>query len=251
MRNPFSFFFKCYAVNIPSHLLQSIRVYQALMEAGFKMYISPDQEEAFKYIQKHFYANYSLNKNNICFIENISISHSCPEVRIGNISMPLLFPNSLFRKCRNLWNKKRSSSIFFSGLVDEKRRNVINKFKDIAPKNISIEIKSSNNGRVFPKKIWDPDYYNVLSSREFALVPNGDFVWTYRFFEAVLCGAIPIIEEECKHYQGFYYYSMNGNNAEIVWKQSIVEHNYQMARKILTISRQQLRSEAFRQITKK
>ena len=37
-------------------------------------------------------------------------------------------------------------------------------------------------------------YWDMMQRAKYVLCPDGDFVWTYRFFEAVACGAIPIIE---------------------------------------------------------
>jgi hypothetical protein len=37
-------------------------------------------------------------------------------------------------------------------------------------------------------KAWHDDYSTEMSRAEFVIRPNGKFVWTYRFFEAILCG---------------------------------------------------------------
>jgi hypothetical protein len=72
----------------------------------------------------------------------------------------------------------------------------------------NIRIIFTSKGRNFPEKAWDSEYYDELLCSQFVLCPNGDFVWTYRFFEAIMCGAIPIIEDRCDIYEGFYFYDM-------------------------------------------
>lgn len=38
---------------------------------------------------------------------------------------------------------------------------------------------------VFQKKSWDTEYYDILSQSKFVICPSGDFIWSYRFFEAI------------------------------------------------------------------
>jgi hypothetical protein len=42
---------------------------------------------------------------------------------------------------------------------------------------------------------FNPSYFGVLRRSRFALCPAGDKPWSLRLFEAVLCGAIPIVED--------------------------------------------------------
>jgi hypothetical protein len=57
------------------------------------------------------------------------------------------------------------------------------------------QVKYSPTGRSIQKNtgLYDYSYYDRMMSSRFALAPDGDFAWTYRFLEAIMCGAIPII----------------------------------------------------------
>jgi hypothetical protein len=42
---------------------------------------------------------------------------------------------------------------------------------------------------------FNPHFFRVLRRSRFALCPAGDAPWSNRFFEAAMCGAIPIVED--------------------------------------------------------
>ena len=73
--------------------------------------------------------------------------------------------------------------------------------------------------------------------------PNGDFVWSYRFFEATLCGAIPIIEQFCPAYEGFRYRTMEQPATVCEWHREDAEHNFTLCRTRLTLPRSELDAE--------
>jgi len=117
----------------------------------------------------------------------------------------------------------------------------IRKMAGLPTKNYSIKIGylciwSSERGRYFPIKSFDDEYFQLLSKSKFVLCPSGDYIWTYRFFESILCGAIPIVEEKCEAYEGFAFKMMNefiGNN--VVWDPEIAEYNYKLCTKRISI----------------
>jgi hypothetical protein len=56
-------------------------------------------------------------------------------------------------------------------------------------------IKKSMYGRDKNNKYEiDKDYYNTISKSKFTITPTGDCPWSYRFFEAIMCLSIPILE---------------------------------------------------------
>ena len=85
-------------------------------------------------------------------------------------------------------------------------------------------------------KAWDTKYARLLGSSRFALCPNGDFVWTYRFFEAAAAGAIPIVESHCEMYEGFSYYTMNDSIESMKWSRDTAEANAERVRSMLAAS---------------
>jgi hypothetical protein len=85
---------------------------------------------------------------------------------------------------------------------------------------------SSERGRRFPTKAWDEEYFQLLADSEHVLCPSGDYQWSYRFFEACLCGAVPIVEEASPLYDGFRYRLMTDARDAAPWSAADAEHNY-------------------------
>jgi hypothetical protein len=111
-----------------------------------------------------------------------------------------------------------------------------------------VKIILSDEGRVFPKKSWNVDYYAALLEAEFVLCPDGDFgkdgvAWTYRFFEGILCGAIPVIQNSCPAYEGFRFRTMREPLGSLVWSSEDAEFNFALALKRLTVPAVELKAE--------
>lgn len=111
-----------------------------------------------------------------------------------------------------------------------------------------VKITFSNEGRMFPHKTWNVGYYAGLLESEFVLCPDGDFgkdgiAWTYRFFESILCGAIPVIQNAAPIYEGFEFARMDRPLSELKWSQDTAEHNFRLARERLTVPADELRLE--------
>jgi hypothetical protein len=106
-----------------------------------------------------------------------------------------------------------------------------------------VVLMTSDRGWSFPTKAWDSEYFELLSSSKFVLCPDGKFVWTYRFFEAVLCGAVPIIQNECSLYEGFRYYKMSDPLDKMEWRVEDAHHNAALCHERLTIPPEALHGE--------
>lgn len=122
---------------------------------------------------------------------------------INKQQIPLTFPKYLINYINTI-NKEKTRDYNFIGTITA-QRNWINKYKN---KNSLIE--NSNYGRDSSKKYTiDKKYYDVLCSSKFTLTPTGDCPWSYRFFEAIMCLSIPILENNSNdlyHKDYFYYY---------------------------------------------
>jgi hypothetical protein len=114
-------------------------------------------------------------------------------------------------------------------------RAITNAFGD------EFQVVGTDARRVWPGKAWDDDYYTVLGRSGLTACPDGDFVWTYRFLEAALCGSIPVVESFCNHYEGFRYYRMAGVPTSMKWRRDWAEHNFWVARNRLTVTHDELR----------
>jgi hypothetical protein len=196
------------------------------MEAGLKLSIEENQKPTFEYLSKRFPTNYVVGDDHPELL-NISLSHSTPLVKIGDYGQPLLFPDSVIAACKSFWPNARDTEYLFIGLITPEREKVLSdcqrRLEKINPSS-RVLVKNSSRGREFPEKAWDEDYYREMAKTKFVLCPNGDFVWTYRFFEAILCGAVPIVQSDCSLYEGFQYYTME--SAEFRWTEQIASSNY-------------------------
>ena len=255
-------------------LIQKIRAIQALSELNIDLIIEPSEEEKYRLLRDYFKMQYKV-EDQLKFIstkEILKIDHSLPSTSLFNIDKPLIFPKSIFLYLKNKWQlDQKDINYSFCGLITPKRKRTLEKWiekslnkKILLPdsnrlilklkkkvfsylnlqrllinKYGNLHIWSSNKGRIFPVKSWDKNYYNFLLKSKFVLCPSGDYVWTYRFFEAIMCGAIPIVEESCPSYQGFKYYSMNDDINNLNWDEEIINFNYNLCLKRLTLSNEE------------
>lgn len=259
-------------VDIDIELIQVIRIIQALSELDIRISIPVNEKYKFFPLLKKFNFNFSqFDHDGIMLSHILDMNHEEPYVKIGNIVRPLLFPHEITKYCYNIWKKQRRYKYIFIGLLTHKRKQVIsewieknqinckqlnnlpysnliglliNKFQQFFNtfscreyfKN-NLFLVSSVKGRSFPDKSWDEEYYKYLSSSKFVLCPNGDFVWSYRFFEAILCGAIPIIEEFAHPYSGFIYKTINDDVNNFFWNREDALYNYNLCVEKITIDK--------------
>jgi hypothetical protein len=269
-------------IELPSDRLQVLRFIQALSESDYLVCIAPEYLTKLEYLKQYFDARFSESRGDEQLITDFEIIHETPLTRIGSIERPLIFPRAYFSYLRELWDLGRDIDFSFIGLMTParidslnawlKRQGVLNgiprppflkeylimreKIKRwlrvhssgvtqfiFQTKFGSVMIGASDKGRVFPGKAWDDDYFRMLARSRFVLCPAGDFVWTYRFFESIMCGAIPIVEASCSSYNGFRYFTMDDPLADIRWSSEIAEHNFNACLELLTISREALNEE--------
>lgn len=83
------------------------------------------------------------------------------------------------------------------------------------------------------KNYFDKNYYKTMCKSKFCLCPAGDLMWSMRFYEALLCGCIPIVdcieetyrnELESKIPYKFYF----ADEPEFIYHESWVKHNYNL-----------------------
>jgi hypothetical protein len=253
-----------------------IRLVHALAESDYGINIPFIEIDKFSILMSKFELNFADKHVDVIDIsDQISLSHSRPETSIGKISRHLIFPSAITKYCRSIWKEDRKIRYSFQGLVTEKRKLLI---EDWLGRNIrgkcrlphtnsrlhklrkrvlskvgldaTVEVKigdllflSSDRGRHFPIKAWDEQYFRVLANSEFVLCPGGDYIWSYRFFESILCGAIPVVEKSCEAYEGFRFFSFEDNAKNFKWCLDDAEFNYALCIEKLTISQDELNKE--------
>lgn len=152
--------------------------------------------------------------------DTIKVIHAeNPKTIIGKKEYSLVFPHfisNMFVYCKDI-------DISFEGLVTAKRQVFLYKiYETYENEHHNIKIISSKRGRQDKVKEIDHKYFETLHRSKFIACPNGDFVWSYRFFEAIICKAIPIIENESPLYDGYKFYRL-GDKLE--YRQDWVGHN--------------------------
>jgi len=250
------------------NMIQEMRLAHALMESRFTVCIPAEHAGKFKRLQQVFGICFATE---ITLGEKISLalSHDEPRTSVGALTRPLVFPQGILRLCRSLWRKERNIQVSFMGLVTGNRADLLegwcrknwflvdrkmpnlnpfwhrvsskaHRILGFPPSTLRLQIGdllvwSSQRGRTFPVKAWDQEYYELLAASKFVFCPSGDCIWSYRFFEAILCGALPIVEKACPAYDGFAFYSMDDAVARMQWSKSLAESNFRLCADRITI----------------
>jgi hypothetical protein len=267
-------------VDIPCDRLQEIRLVHALSEAGTTIIIPSDLISRFRLLGEKLGMKFQVGmKGDLLFSKYIRISHEEPITAFSNIQRPLVFPMAMVNKCKAMWSEKREYRFSFAGLITESRRDLISEWvlrnfnSDLPDSTTSIDywwtsllpsrIKqfipnkttkvirrvgdltfwSSNYGRLFPGKSWDEEYFKLLSQSQFVLCPKGDCLWSYRFFESILCGAIPIVEKECVATNGFEYYTFSDEVESLKWSKDKATYNFNRLVSNFTITLEEINTE--------
>lgn len=245
-------------------LVQTTRAVDAILESDSRACVPVGQKRKFRTLEQEFRCKIPVADQTTVPLDLIGFSHSKPEVRIGQIARPLLFSRRLVNLCKSLWKADRSRRFMFPGLLTDERISVIRRWGSnafgvkmqglsgqigLARKVIrrvlgvtlpvrqrfgELEVWSSERGRYFPYKVWDRTYFLSLCESQFVLCPDGDFPWTYRFFEAVLCGAIPVVQTQCSLYRGFFTKSFEDDPRDFNWSYEVALQNFEVAFELLT-----------------
>lgn len=131
----------------------------------------------------------------------------------------LIYPDSFFRRSRPLMDTPKTVTLFFSGYCNQGRRQLLEPLRTYP----GAIIEESNRGRTPAAHAWDEQYYRALAAAEFGLCPHhpewtGDWdtLWTYRFIDSVLVGAIPVLFRAtplCEAFVGGFVYAWDDDEA--------------------------------------
>ena len=229
--------------------VQEIRLFAALIEAGWNLKVNNDQFSALKLIT-------DLKKGSIAEKKEIKIDikvdHSLPSTSVGDISSELIFPEWFFKN----FESKKEDIIIFEGLITEHRIKYIVRLLDIGlmryglalliykiSKNYGrvliskllsrnkVKVRFSCNGRKKQFKLYDSKYFYNLSENKYVICPPGDFIWTYRLFETVMSKSIPVINHSDNYVKKYGLITKNFDeikNLDDKEYKKIVEHNFKL-----------------------
>lgn len=208
----------------PAGLIQTIKATQAVMESGVKVSVDKKYAHIYNYLNRYFHTDYTLKDAPLVDSE---MCHQTPFVRIGKETKSLLYPKSVPAKLLKTWQDRKIPFLFI-GHIPDYRKQPLELWKTRA------KIEGTNNGRRGIQRFWDEEYYKKLGKAQFVLCPDGGWPWSYRFFEAVMCGATPVVQTEVPCYEGFYYHRWDDENFE----RKNVQENFQLALERLTIPKE-------------
>ncbi len=148
----------------------------------------------------------------------LQIHHATPITKIDDMEYSLVFPKVLLEFNDGV---EKDIDKLFIGLITKERKPFLSNFPNAI-------IVSSDRGRNIYTKQFDIEYFKNMARSKFTLCPDGEFTWTYRFFEAVIFKSIPIIENYTHHYDGYEYYTKSD---EFVYDENMVNSNLEKLKK--------------------
>lgn len=169
--------------------------------------------------------NEILQNKDESIIESIEEDHDNGCNYINNIKVPVTFPIYIKDYISQL-NKKKNLRYFYRGTIVSTKKWVLKYDKP----SINSIIEKSKRGRTKDKYSIDKNYYKTMSRSCFTLCPtewgDRDKSWTYRFFEAIMCLSIPILENNSNdiYKNDYFYYS---DEDEHIYNKDKVIENYQ------------------------
>lgn len=261
--------------------VQEARLFAALLESGWALKVNPTQLQAIGGIAPFFSIKSTRYVGQTCHNIKIEIEHQTPLTKFGHVERTLIFPEWIFSNLRTD-HTSRGVSCSFEGyptrhrvqaawsMVEKSgRRNqpiarqivniasnltciplrcdLLNKAFNAALRRRNWEFRWTCGGREISNKVYDVSYWERLQNSKTVYCPAGDFGWTYRFYEALLAGAIPIIDSNsslgfvkdfsvCNNYGD--YTSMQDS------LQTILDDNFKMACRLVT-ARDELNPQNF------
>jgi hypothetical protein len=234
------------------------------MESPFPVAVLAKDAPKFARLRKIFQPQYFVVDSGRA-LSGCAVRHDVPSTSIGAVSRSLIFPHAIVRHCQSLWRARRRVHASFCGLLNAPRQRFADEWVARQPiatccflesiiramrrrwlgaglgtrvehvRRGTVLIEHSTRGREFPAKAWDSPYYKMLADTKYALCPPGDYEWSYRFFEAVLCGAIPVVEKPLAIYDGFRFLTLADDVDACEWTLEVAEANFQVCRERVTV----------------
>ena len=225
-------------VDANMELIQTFRLQHAIAEAGYRISVPASTVPSWNHILKWFpgTANVTSRRLGAKTIPTC-VDHAAPKTAFAGVSRPLIFPNVILSRLQSRWSAQRSTNAGFVGLLTPKRQAIMQRI----PQEVGTVVLDSRVGRKWPEKAWDDNYYLFMLNLKFAICPPGDFSWSYRFFEAAMCGAIPVVTEPHPSYDGFQYLTLEAINGA-VYSDEIAYANFARVHELVTLSSAEIHS---------
>lgn len=200
---------------------------EAIKESGKEIHRTSDPRVAI-FSRKYFESIQSINsekKYDYCFIGNISSNYDFGVHRLWviNFAKQNFTSNSIFV---NTENKPWESLGVFDYTNDSN-------FVRFCPRDHRNNQSKEAQYRVISENM---DYFRTMRQSKFTLCPRGDAPWSYRFYECLMCGTIPVVEKEehtfrTKEEGCIDYRYLMFNDLPHVYDENMIRHNYEVFNK--------------------
>ena len=222
--------------------LQHARLYHALYEAACNVILRPEQRTAFLGLGAGW--GIDLRAGVAPVLPQCEVEHTTPRVRVGKHDRAYIFPHALVRQLKESWADERRMRVSFRGLLTPQRADLLKNWKGQE----GVCITATDRGRRAETKYDDPGYAHELGSSQFVLCPGGDCAWSYRVVESVCAGAVPIVETAHPSYGDLVTLRMDEVTPDTLpdWRADLAEHNFEIARKLVTVPVPELLAEVVR-----
>lgn len=139
----------------------------------------------------------------LCGISESSlvVDHKHGTNKIAGVQVPVTFPQRLKNRVARM-DKIKSLNYVYIGTVTPRRAWIL----PYASKTDSVVRKSLYGRTKSTKYTFDTNYYQTMCRSRFTLTPTDEYNWSYRFFEAILCLSIPVVEKNSpdKYHQEYH-----------------------------------------------
>lgn len=198
---------------------------EASHEIGVHLQYTTDAPDIAIFSKKYYQEIQQLNNDKIydyCFIGSIK---SSPENRqwVVEFAKKYFTENSVFT---NTDNDENWVSL---GTFDLTKEN-----KGYCPK---IQCHNYSYDVQYRKVLENLFYFQTMRQSKFCLCPIGDAIWSFRFYEVLMCGSIPIVESihhtyrTVQEYKLKYSYYLKDPHTNHVYDENMVKNNDEIFRK--------------------
>ncbi len=136
----------------------------------------------------------------------IEIDHMAGRNRVDGVEMGIIYPQRWFALTAPMLDWDKSDRFVFIGHAPGPREDLLTAFSKRHPGEARVVITSRARRRQRKAhrmarwgEVWDQDYYEQMGRAQFGLCPHHpnwqgpwDRMWTYRFIECCLVGAVPV-----------------------------------------------------------